>query len=117
MPQNAYCPDLFIDKWKVKSVETLDTEDEISMDILEEEHKIEDSDEEKYLGDILSSDGSNSKNIKARTSKGFGIVDKISSMLDDIFFGPFYFEVALILRSSLFLNSILLNSEVWYRLT
>ena len=115
--ETPYCPDLFIDNWKVKSVETLDTEDDISIDILDGVHKIEDSDEEKYLGDILSSDGSNTKNIKARKAKGFGIVDKISSMLEDIFFGPFFFEVALILRSSLFLNSILLNSEVWYRLT
>ena len=38
-------------------------------------------------------------------------------MLEDIYFGPFFFEVALILRSSLFINSILLNSEVWYRIT
>ena len=115
--ETPYCPDLYIDNWKVKPVETLDTEAEVTIDILEGEHKIEDSDEEKYLGDILSSDGSNSKNIKARKAKGFVIVDKISSMLEDIFFGPFYFEVALILRSSLFINSILLNSEVWYRLT
>ena len=55
--------------------------------------------------------------LKARKAKGFGIVDKISSMLEDIFFGPFYFEVALILRTSLFINSILLNAEVWHRLT
>ena len=31
-------------------------------------------------------------------------------------FGPFHFEVALILRSSLLLNGILTNSEAWYDL-
>ena len=32
-------------------------------------------------------------------------------------FGPYYFEVALVLRNSLFLSSILVNSEAWYGLT
>jgi hypothetical protein len=38
-------------------------------------------------------------------------------MLNDVFFGPFYIEVGLILRSSLCINSILLNSEAWYGLS
>ena len=38
-------------------------------------------------------------------------------MMTDICFGPHFFQVALVLRSSLFINSILLNSEVWYGLT
>ena len=115
--ENSYCPDLFIDKWKVNTVKDFDTETIEKVDILEGEHQIEDSDEERYLGDILSSDGSNAKNIQARKGKGFGIVDRIGSMLEDIYFGPFFFEVALILRSSLFINSILFNSELWYRIT
>ena len=32
-------------------------------------------------------------------------------------FGPYYFEVALILRDSLLLSSILCNSESWYNIT
>ena len=44
----------------------------------------------------------------------FGIVDKITSMLEDIFFGPFHFVVGKMLRASLSINSILLNSEVLY---
>ena len=69
------------------------------------------------MGDLLTSDGSNTRNIKVRKAKGFGIVDKIISMLDEIFFGPFSIEVGLILRCSHLINSILLNSEVWYGLT
>ena len=38
-------------------------------------------------------------------------------MLDTVFFGPFFFETAIILRSSFLINSILLNSEVWYGVT
>ena len=71
----------------------IETESNIEIDALEGDHKIADSDEEKYLGDILTSDGSNAKNIKARQAKGFGIVDRISSMLEDIYVGPFFIEV------------------------
>ena len=50
-------------------------------------------------------------------AKGIGIVDKICSILNDVFFGPYFFQTALVLRESLLLNSILLNSESWYNLT
>ena len=45
---------------------------------------------EKYLGDILSTDGRNIKNVKARVSKGTGIISRILAMLEGIPFGPFY---------------------------
>ena len=111
-----YCPELYIDKWKVETLE-LDSDNNARVDVFEGDHRIEESDEEKYLGDLLTSDGSNTRNIKVRKAKGFGIVDKIISMLDDIFFGPFSIEVGLIQRCSHLINSILLNSEVWYGLT
>ena len=38
-------------------------------------------------------------------------------MLDEIFFGPYSIKVGLIFRCSHLINSILLNSEVWYGLT
>ena len=34
--------------------------------------------------------------------------------MDENFFGPFYFEVLTTLRNSIFINSILSNSSVWY---
>ena len=34
-------------------------------------------------------------------------------ILETVFFGKYLFEAALVLRSSLFLSSILLNSEAW----
>ena len=77
---------------------------------------MEASETEKYLGDHISNDGKNGKNIQARKSKGTGIIDQIISILDGTVYGPFHFEVALILRSSLLLNGILTNSEAWYGL-
>ena len=56
-------------------------------------------------------------NIAARKGKGYGIVERIIDMLQEISFGHSYFEVANLLRHSLFLSSILLNYEFWYGLT
>ena len=75
---------------------------------------VERADTDTYLGDIISKDGKNTKNIMARKAKGHGIVKQILNMLEGICFGPYEIEVALFLRSSLLLNGILTNSEVWY---
>ena len=42
-----------------------------------------------------------------------GIMYKLGSIV----YGPFYFEVAMIFRSSHLINGILTNSEAWYGLT
>ena len=57
------------------------------------------------------------RNIQSRVKKGHGIIKQIMSILDEFCFGKYYFLVANILRQSLFLNSILLNSETWYNTT
>ena len=76
--------------------------------------RLETTDSEKYLGDIISKDGSNTKNIESRRNKGIGIVNQIMSKLEGTVYGPFYFEVGLNLRGSNLLNGILTNSEKWY---
>ena len=43
--------------------------------------------------------------------KGFGIVNSIMSILKEITFGQFYFEVAMMLRTSLLVNGMLFNLE------
>ena len=103
------CPSLKIDKWKKKVA----LDDDSVEDIFEGSHVIQDSNDQKYLGDIISNNGKNDKNIATRVKKGFGIIKQIISILEELFFGKYYFSVAKILRESLFINSILLNSEVW----
>ena len=71
---------------------------------------------EKYLGDILSCDGKVDANIEERYNKGIGIVNQILSILKEISFGEFYFEMAILFRQSMLLNSILCNTEVLYGL-
>ena len=48
---------------------------------------MDETNDEKYLGDVISSDGRNIKNIKARISKGTGIVSNIITKLEGIPFG------------------------------
>ena len=80
-------------------------------DICEGEEIMEEKSDEKYLGDVISTDGKNIKNVKARVAKGKGIANRIISIIDGIPFGDFYFEVAMILRNSLLVSSMLSNSE------
>ena len=70
--------------------------------------------EDRYLGDILSSDGRNTKCIKERISKGVGIQNQILNLLEMISFGPFHFEIAVLLRNSMLIPGTLTNAEIWY---
>ena len=72
--------------------------------------------EDTYLGDIISSDGKNTKNIAKRISKGIGIITEILSLLDMVSLGEHFVEIAVLFRESIFVNGILTNSEIWYDL-
>ena len=111
------CQSLVIDNWKeVEIFNEVSGIDEVE-DICNDDLKMEEASSEKYLGDILSVDGKNINNIKARVAKATGIISRILSILDGIPFGQYYFEVAIILRNTLLLSSILCNSESWYNVT
>ena len=69
---------------------------------------------EKYIGDIIANDGSNDENIKERMNKGYGIVNEIISIIDEIPLGPYRIPTGLKLREAMLLNGMLFNSEIWY---
>ena len=115
--KKIYCPDLQIDSWKMGMKIQLETKLDEEIDVFEGDVQMDKSNEERYLGDIITDDGSNKRNIDARKGKGFGIINQIMEILQEISFGPKYFEIANLLRHSLFLSSVLLNSEVWYGLS
>ena len=73
--------------------------------------------EQTYLGDLVSADGSHTKKVQERSNKGIGTANQIMSILESTYFGKYYFEVAMVLRSSLLLSSLLLNSEAWVNYT
>ena len=61
--------------------------------------------------------GKNDSNISKRVNKGHEKIKQIMGYLNDICFGKYHFTVAKTLRETIFLSSILLNSESWYSLT
>ena len=71
---------------------------------------------EKYLGDILSNDGKIDLNIESRVNKGKGSSNSIMSLLEEISFGNFYFEMAILFRNSMLINSVLSSSETLYNI-
>ena len=111
------CQTLTVDNWAEIEVNDKETATTTIEDQFVGEEDMEDTEEEKYLGDIISNDGRNIKNIKARVNKGKGVVSRIMTLLEGIPFGKFYFEVAVLLRNSLLVSSMLTNSEAWYNVT
>ena len=108
------CQDLFVDKWKEIAIqENLEAE----IDVFEGESIMKEKEAEKYLGDVISIDGRNIRNIKTRINKGAGVVRKIITMLEGIPFGKQFFNIGMILRDSLLVSSMLFNSEAWYNVT
>ena len=105
------CHSLFVDKWERSH------KNDIIEEICVGKDKMIDTDEDKYLGDIVSKDGRNIKNIQARVKKGKGIVKKICNILEDVPFGKLFFEVAKILRNTLLVSTVLCNSEAWVNLS
>ena len=73
--------------------------------------------EDTYLGDIISEDGNNNKNIKSRVAKGVGIISQIMTLLESVTLGEHFFSTSILLRESKFLNGILTNCDSWYGLT
>ena len=111
------CRPVAVDNW-----EEVKVKDEQTTKLTLEDHyvgqdEMEEKSEETYLGDIVSNDGRNMKNFKARVAKAIGIIRNIMTKLEGIPFGKYYFEVAIILRNSLFVSSVLCNSEAWYNIT
>ena len=69
---------------------------------------------EKYLGDIVDISGKIRPNIEARQSKGFGIVNNILAIINEIPLGHWRVEAGLRLRQAMFVNGCLFNSEAWH---
>ena len=73
--------------------------------------------EERYIGDIISSDLKNRKNIKARTSRSVGNMINIMNILNEVSLGQYHFTIGKLLRETIFLSSMLVSSETWINVT
>ena len=111
------CKDLFVPGWTVDVVTDPTTGTCSQADKFIGKVKMEMKQDQLYLGDIISSSGTHTKNVQHRSAKGLGIINQIMQILDSTYFGKYFYEVAMVLRESLFLSSILLNSEAWINYT
>ena len=71
----------------------------------------------KYLGDIINSKGSKSDLVEDRVKRGTGCVVNILSIVQDVTFGIHTMETTLLLYNSIFLATVLYNSQSWSRFT
>ena len=74
-------------------------------------------DHETYLGDVISTTGSNDRNIQIKRNSGMGAVSQNISMLGQLSLGHFYFEIALVLRDTMLVSKLVSSSEIWYNIT
>ena len=105
---------LMVDSWESKYVTE---EDDIKL-----EEKFEglvelgQTEEQTYLGFVISSKGNNMVNINHVKKKSIGIMRKIFSRLDSSNLKKYYFESAIILLNAMLRPSILYSCEAYYGL-
>ena len=71
----------------------------------------------KYLGEVVTADGRNTRNIQEKTQKGTVLIFQIQKTIKSIGFGTYTPEIALLLRNSILVNGMLTNAEVFYNFT
>ena len=57
------------------------------------ENEMQNSNEQKYLGELICSNGSVRNTIEERRNKGYGIVNEIIAIIDEIPLGKFRLEI------------------------
>ena len=75
------------------------------------------SSQEKYLGDMINTTGSIKATVADRISRGHGIVSEIRAILNEVPLGSYKLEMGLHLRQAMLLNGLLFNSEAWHSVT
>ena len=81
------------------------------------EEEMKTTEQEKYLGDIITDNGKQDATIDNRVAKAWSYVSEIRAILNEFQFGKIRTEVGIILREAIFINRILYNSEALQGLT
>ena len=104
------CTTLTIDSWEEEIYEK-EHENESVRDTFKGIEAINEVHEKKYLGDLISRDGNNKKNIKDRTNKAQSNVNKIVKGLFERPYGKRFFKAAKLMIERILLSGLLNNSE------
>ena len=106
------CQSVTVDEWKEVVIQNDEGEKELK-DKYIGRSIMSDVKVKKYLGDIIASDGRNKVNIKDKTNKAQGNVNKIITTLTERPYGHHNFKAAKLMRESILLGGLLTNSEAW----
>ena len=113
--ENVINSELMVDSWEVDYKETDNGEDDF-IESYVGQVPIDKTDEQKYLGFIISSKGDNMANIREMKKKSFGIIKKIFNKLNSLQLRNYYFECSLIFMNSMLRGSILYACDMYYNL-
>ena len=86
-------------------------------EIFDGEQETTETSHEKYLGQIISSDATNARNISDRAARGTGMSNKIIEMLKHVTGGKNHFKIAMIFRNAYIISTMLASSEAWYNVS
>ena len=68
--------DIYVDNWKIQEIEDINRNTKEEEEVFDGEKDIHEVESTKYLGQIISQDGKNLKNIVNCANKGIGLVNK-----------------------------------------
>ena len=109
--------DLHVDGWKMQEVQSMVTGNVECQETFDGEQEITETNNEKYLGQVICNDGSNVKNVTTRAGKGVGMVNIIENIITNVPGGQFHFEIAVMMRNAYLISSMLSCCKVWYDVT
>ena len=116
LPNPNICTDFEVDIWKDNLSKDVNGNNCL-VDIHMGKERMKNVYSKTYLGQIVQSDGKNELNIKSRTDKAFGNVEKIKNALIERPYGKYSFKAALLMREALLIGGLLSNSESWTNIT
>ena len=114
--ENTLYSDLTVDKWNVTYNDDPETGENELVETYEGQTPIQRTEEQKYLGFVLSSKGDNMVNINHMKKKSKGIIRRISNRLNSLNLQKYYFECALVFLKTMLRSSILYACETYYDL-
>ena len=105
-----------VDSWKEVVIKNKNGED-ILFDHQNNKVDMKTVGKKKYLGQIISNDLKNEKNLKDKTNKSVGNVNKIITTLQERLFGIYNFKAAMLMRDGILMSALLNNAETWNNIT
>ena len=114
--RNVINNEFFVDTWNVKYVENKDTGEDDLVQHYGGQIPIGKTDEQRYLGFVLSSKGDNMANINHMKKKANGVIKNIFSKLNSLNLRDYYFECSLVLMNTVLRGTILYASDMYYNM-